>query len=84
MDNGKIIRISGPLVVAEGLNNPRMYDVVKVGKEKLIGEIVEIKQELCFIQVYEETTGLGINEPVYSLEKPLSVELGPGLIGSHL
>jgi V/A-type H+-transporting ATPase subunit A len=82
MDNGKIIRISGPLVVAEGLNNPRMYDVVKVGKEKLIGEIVEIKQELCFIQVYEETTGLGINEPVYSLEKPLSVELGPGLIGS--
>jgi len=82
MDNGKIIRISGPLVVAEGLNNPRMYDVVKVGKEKLIGEIVEIKQELCFIQVYEETTGLGINEPVYSLGRPLSVELGPGLIGS--
>jgi len=82
MDIGKIIRISGPLVVAERLSNPRMYDVVKVGNEKLIGEIVEIKQNLCFIQVYEETSGLGINEPVYSLGKPLSVELGPGLLGS--
>ncbi|MCM8791820.1 MAG: V-type ATP synthase subunit A [Candidatus Omnitrophica bacterium] len=82
MTQAEIIRISGPLVVVKGLEGAKMYDVVKVGEDKLIGEIVELKDELCFIQVYEETSGLGIGEPVYSTHQPLSVELGPGLVGS--
>lgn len=82
MDKAKIVRVCGPLVVAEGLKNAKMYDVVKVSEEKLIGEIVGLKQDYSFIQVYEETTGIGPGEPVYSTQEPLSVELGPGLIGS--
>jgi V/A-type H+-transporting ATPase subunit A len=79
---GKIVKVAGPLVVAEGMTGARMYDVVRVGELKLIGEIVELKGELASIQVYEETTGLGPGEPVVDTEAPLSVELGPGLIES--
>ena len=80
MNAGKIIKVSGPLVVAEGIPGAKMYDVVRVSDQRLIGEIIEIRGDQSSIQVYEETTGLGPGEPVESTGAPLSVELGPGLI----
>jgi len=74
------VKVSGPLVVAEGMRNSNMFDVVRVGKENLIGEILEIHEDRASIQVYEETSGLGPGAPVVSTMAPLSVELGPGLI----
>jgi len=82
MKEGRIIRVSGPLVVAEGMKGSRMYDVVYVSDKKLMGEIIELKGEIASIQVYEETGGIGVGEPVYPTGAPLSVELGPGLIES--
>ncbi|PIP11804.1 MAG: V-type ATP synthase subunit A [bacterium (Candidatus Stahlbacteria) CG23_combo_of_CG06-09_8_20_14_all_40_9] len=79
---GEIIRVSGPLVVASGMSGSRMYDVVRVSRKNLIGEIIELKGDIASIQVYEETSGIGPGEPVFSTHEPLSVELGPGLIGS--
>jgi len=79
---GKIIKISGPLVVAQDIPDARMFDVVRVGKEKLIGEILEIRSRNISIQVYENTGGLKPGEPVQSEHYPLSVELGPGLLGN--
>lgn len=80
--SGRIVKVSGPLVVADGLPEARMYDVVKVSEAGLIGEIIEVRGERASIQVYEETSGLGPGEPVVSTGEPLSVELGPGLIAS--
>ncbi len=82
MREGKIIRVAGPLVVASGCLGARMYDMVKIGELRLIGEIIELREDLAFIQVYEDTTGIGPEEPVFLTGKPLSVELGPGLISS--
>lgn len=82
MSTARIVKVSGPLVVAEGIEHAKMYDVVRVSEKKLIGEIIEIKGDLTSIQVYEETSGLGPDEPVYSTEEPLSVSLAPGLMGS--
>lgn len=79
---GKIIKVSGPLVVASGMKNAQMYEVVKVSKQKLIGEIIELKGDTASIQVYEETSGLGPGEPVYQTGHPMTVELGPGLLTS--
>ncbi len=79
---GRIVKIAGPLVVAENIPEARMYDVVRVGKEKLIGEILEIRENRASIQVYEETGGLKPGEPVESTNRPLSVELGPGVLGN--
>ena len=79
---GRIVKVAGPVVTAGNMTGSRMYDVVRVGKLNLIGEIVELKGDLASIQVYEETTGLGPGEPVVDTEAPLSVELGPGLIES--
>lgn len=79
---GKIIKVSGPLIVAGGMSNCKMYDVVRVSKSKLIGEIIELRGDKASIQVYEETGGIGPGEEVYSTNMPLSVELGPGLIES--
>jgi V/A-type H+-transporting ATPase subunit A len=79
---GTIVKVSGPLVVAEGLAGARMYDVVKVSDKRLVGEIVELEGDRASIQVYEETGGVGPGEPVYPTFEPLSVELGPGLIES--
>ena len=81
-NEGKIIKIAGPLVVAKGIPNARMADVVKVGEKGLIGEIIELKGELASIQVYEETAGIGVGDPVISTGRLLSVELGPGLLTS--
>ena len=78
----KIVKVAGPVVMAEGMTGARMYDVVRVGKMNLIGEIVELHGDLAAIQVYEATEGIGPGEPVIDTEAPLSVELGPGLIES--
>jgi V/A-type H+-transporting ATPase subunit A len=77
---GKIVKVSGPLVVAQGLDNPEMYEVVKVGDLGLFGEIIGLNEDRASIQVYEQTEGIGPGEPVHNSGKQLSVELGPGLI----
>jgi len=79
---GVIKKVAGPLVIASGMRDANMYDVVRVSSERLIGEIIEMHGDEASIQVYEETSGLGPGEPVESIEVPLSVDLGPGLIGS--
>lgn len=79
---GKIVKVSGPLIVAENLADVEMYDVVKVSDKKLIGEVIELRGDRASIQVYEETSGLTIGDEVVSTGAPLSVELGPGLIES--
>jgi V/A-type H+-transporting ATPase subunit A len=78
---GTIIKIAGPVVVADRMRGAKMYDVVRVGKEKLIGEIIELKEDTVTIQVYEETTGVTPGEPVQRTGMPLSVDLAPGLMG---
>lgn len=82
MSNGIIKKVAGPLVIAEGMRDANMFDVVRVSKQRLIGEIIEMHGDKASIQVYEETSGLGPGEPVESTGAPLSVELGPGLISS--
>jgi V/A-type H+-transporting ATPase subunit A len=79
---GRIVKVSGPLVVAQGMADAKMFDVVRVSESRLIGEIIEMRGDMASIQVYEETSGLGPGEPVESTGEPLSVELGPGLIES--
>ena len=80
MSQGKIVKVSGPLVVASGMEEANMYDVVRVGEQGLIGEIIEMRGDMASIQVYEETAGIGTGAPVETTGAPLSVELGPGLI----
>ncbi len=77
---GRIVKVSGPLVVAKGIENVKMYDVVRVGKERLLGEVIELHADNAYIQVYENTTGLCVDDPVENTQEPLSVELGPGLV----
>lgn len=79
---GKIVKVAGPLVVAENMAGSKMFDVVYVSDKKLMGEIIELKKDLASIQVYEETGGIGVGEPVYTSGEPLTVELGPGVIES--
>ena len=80
MSKGTILKVAGPLVVAEHMRDANMFDVVRVSDKRLIGEIIEMHGDKASIQVYEDTSGLGTGEPVESTEEPLSVELGPGLI----
>ena len=82
MSKGTIKKVAGPLVIAEGMRDANMFDVVRVSNQRLIGEIIEIHGDQASVQVYEETSGLCPGEPVESTEMPLSVELGPGLITS--
>ena len=82
MSTGVIKKVAGPLVIASGMRDANMFDVVRVSKQRLIGEIIEIHGDEASIQVYEETSGLGPGEPVESMGVPMSVELGPGLITS--
>ncbi|MBE6036475.1 MAG: V-type ATP synthase subunit A [Clostridiales bacterium] len=82
MNTGRIIKVAGPLIVAEGMADANMYDVVHVGKEKLVGEIIEMRDGKASIQVYEETAGIGVGDEVVTTGAPLSVELGPGLISN--
>lgn len=80
MKTGKIVKVAGPLVVAEGMENANIFDMVKVGEKGLIGEIIEMRNDKASIQVYEETTGIGPGDPVVTTGEPLSIELGPGLM----
>ncbi len=82
MSKGTIQKVAGPLVIAKGMRDANMFDVVRVSEQRLIGEIIEMHGDRASIQVYEETSGLGPGEPVESTGAPMSVELGPGLIGS--
>ena len=82
MAQGTTVKVAGPLIVAENMADARMYDVVRVSRDRLVGEIIELRGDKASIQVYEETAGLGPGEPVESTGAPLSVELGPGLIES--
>ena len=82
MSKGTIKKVAGPLVIAEGMRDANMYDVVRVSNQRLIGEIIEMHGDEASVQVYEETSGLGPGEPVESMDVPMSVELGPGLIAS--
>lgn len=82
MSTGKVVKVSGPLVVAEGMRDANMFDVVRVSNKRLIGEIIEMHGDRASIQVYEETSGLGPGEAVVSTGMPMSVELGPGLIST--
>ena len=82
MSTGVIKKVAGPLVIAEGMRDANMFDVVRVSEQRLIGEIIEMHGDKASIQVYEETSGLGPGEPVESMDVPMSVELGPGLIAS--
>ena len=82
MSTGTIKKVAGPLVIAEGMRDANMFDVVRVSNQRLIGEIIEMHGDEASLQVYEETSGLGPGEPVESMEVPMSVELGPGLIAS--
>ena len=82
MSTGTIKKVAGPLVIAKGMRDANMFDVVRVSNQRLIGEIIEIHGDEASIQVYEETSGLGPGEPVESMDVPMSVELGPGLITS--
>jgi len=79
---GKIVKVAGPLVVAGNMYGSKMFDVVHVSDKRLMGEIVELNKDLASIQVYEETGGIGVGEPVYTAGEPLTVELGPGIIES--
>ena len=80
MKEGRIIKVSGPLVVAEGMEEANVYDVVEVSENKLIGEIIEMRGDKASIQVYEETTGIGPGDVVVTTGSPLSIELGPGML----
>lgn len=80
MGQGKIVKVSGPLVIASGMEDANMFDVVRVGDQGLIGEIIEMRGDMASVQVYEETAGIGPGAPVITTGAPLSVELGPGLI----
>src|SRR5690554_2000878 len=77
---GKIQKISGPAVIAEGMMGARMFDIVRVGNEQLVGEIIRLDGNTAFVQVYEDTAGLTVGEPVVSTGLPLAVELGPGML----
>jgi V-type H+-transporting ATPase subunit A len=76
---GKIYKVSGPLVVAENMSGSKMYELVKVGWDKLVGEVIKLEGDLASIQCYEDTSGLTIGDPVMKTGSPLSVQLGPGL-----
>lgn len=82
MEKGRIVKVSGPLVQAEGMKSARMYDVVRVGEEQLIGEIIRIEGDIISIQVYEETEGIKVGDTVIGTGLPLIVELGPGLLSN--
>ena len=82
MKEGHVVKVAGPLVVAGGLPDPKMYDLVKVGDDRLMGEIIELRGDRASIQVYEETSGIGPGDKVITTGEPLSVELGPGLLTS--
>ena len=81
MIEGKVVRINGPIIKATGLGGSGLYDVVEIGEKRLIGEIIRLEADTATIQIYEDNTGMRVGESAFSLERPLSVHLGPGLLG---
>ena len=81
-DYGYVFKVSGPLVVADGMSGAAMYELVRVGHNKLVGEIIKLEGDTASIQVYEDTSGLTVGDPVLRKRAPLSVELGPGIMGT--
>ncbi|CAM9892103.1 unnamed protein product [Phaeothamnion confervicola] len=81
-DYGFVLRVAGPLVIAEGMSGAAMYELVRVGMQKLVGEIIRLEGDTASIQVYEDTSGLTVGDPVLRKRQPLSVELGPGIMGT--
>src|SRR4030065_2920549 len=79
---GRIVWVSGPAVKADGMSSAKMYETVEVGESKLIGEVIRLTGDVAFVQVYESTSGLKPGEPVYGTTRPLSVTLGPGMMGA--
>merc|ERR1719362_1239676 len=79
-DNGFVMKVSGPLVVAENMSGTKMYEVVRVGKDSLVGEIIRLEGDTASIQVYEDTSGLTVGDPLIKTGLPLSLELGPGIL----
>lgn len=77
---GRIYKVAGPLIVAENMSGAKMFETVKVGWEKLVGEIIKLEGDTASIQCYEDTSGLTVGDPVLRTHKPLSVELGPGIL----
>lgn len=77
---GKILKVAGPLVVAENMSGSKMYELVKVGWDKLVGEIIKLEGSTASLQCYEDTSGLTVGDPVLRTQAPLSVELGPGIM----
>ena len=77
---GKIIKVSGPLVVAEKMSGAKMYELVKIGWSKLVGEVIKLEKDTASIQCYEDTSGLTVGDPVLKTGSPLAVQLGPGLL----
>ena len=80
--NGSCVKVSGPLVVASGMSGTKMYEVVRVGWEKLVGEIIKLEGDTASIQVYEDTSGLTVGDPIIKTGKPLALELGPGILNN--
>ena len=78
--SGVVKSIAGPAVIADGMYGAKMYDIVRVGQERLVGEIIRLDGNTAFVQVYEDTSGLTVGEPVETTGLPLSVELGPGML----
>ncbi len=79
-DFGVVQKVAGPLVVADKMSGAKMYELVKVGWDKLVGEIIKLDGDTASIQCYEETSGLTVGDPILRTKKPLSVELGPGIL----
>jgi len=79
---GRIFKVAGPLVVAENMSGAKMYELVKVGWDRLVGEIIKLEGDTASIQCYEDTSGLTVHDPVLRTGNPLSVELGPGILGN--
>ena len=77
---GKILKVAGPLIIAEQMAGAKMFELVKVGWQKLVGEIIKLDKDKASIQCYEETSGLTVGDPIIRTKKPLSVRLGPGII----
>ena len=79
---GRVLKVAGPLVVAENMSGTKMFEVVRVGWEKLVGEIIKLEGDTASIQVYEDTAGLAVGDPVAKTGKPLALELGPGIVNN--
>merc|ERR1719224_61129 len=80
VEDGAVVKVSGPLVVAENMAGTKMYEVVRVGRQRLVGEIIKLEGDTASVQVYEDTSGLTVGDPIVKTSLPLALELGPGIL----